>query len=566
MMSKAPFPTRPLASYRAAAARFGQDENGSLVVFGMIILVLMVMIGGVAVDVMRYEARRTELQNTLDRSTLAAASLTQDLDPTDVVNDYFLKAGILDTLRSVQVTQGLNFRNVDASAVSDTHPLFLHLMDIEDLDAAGRSTAEQRINNVEIMLVLDVSGSMNSNSRLTNLREAAYDFIDTVLAKDTENKISIGIVPFNGQVNLGQMLSEKFNVVDQNGHEVAGKRVVTCVDLPAESYNSLAISRTEPLSETANVDTYSGSGTQSPSNSNKWCPVLSGDGNVVQMPHQDKVKLNGAIARLTGIGATSINAGMKWAVALLDPSMQGLYAELINDNEMPATLTTRPLAYRADDAMKVIVLMSDGEHFKEERVNTSAYPNNTNYKSGPSTIWKHATAGYSVFHYERVNQTSPTTVCNSRPYYVFATNSWQSRPYNGTAPGGSACYDPTKTAVDYGVPNWTWPEVWKTFNMQYVAANFYAAPLGQSTSTWTNRFRSQTQTGDMDDQLQSICTLAKEEGTLIYGIAFEAPANGQTQIKECASSVAHYFNASGLQISSAFSAIANNISQLRLTQ
>ena len=69
--------------------------------------------------------------------------------------------------------------------------------------------------------------------------------------------------------------------------------------------------------------------------------------------------------------------------------------------------------------------------------------------------------------------------------------------------------------------------------------------------------------------MQSICTLAKAQNVIIYGIAFEATTIGQTQIRNCSTdgeNGSHYFNAQGLQISTAFSAIANNISQLRLTQ
>ena len=70
----------------------------------------------------------------------------------------------------------------------------------------------------------------------------------------------------------------------------------------------------------------------------------------------------------------------------------------------------------------------------------------------------------------------------------------------------------------------------------------------------------------MDSQLQQTCAFAKASGVIVYGIAFEAPTTGQTQIRNCASSTAHYFNASGLQIQTAFQEIAANISQLRLTQ
>ena len=70
----------------------------------------------------------------------------------------------------------------------------------------------------------------------------------------------------------------------------------------------------------------------------------------------------------------------------------------------------------------------------------------------------------------------------------------------------------------------------------------------------------------LDSQLATICNLSKNAGVTIYGIAFEAPTNGQAAISNCASSPAHYFNAQGLQIKTAFRTIASNISQLRLTQ
>ena len=70
----------------------------------------------------------------------------------------------------------------------------------------------------------------------------------------------------------------------------------------------------------------------------------------------------------------------------------------------------------------------------------------------------------------------------------------------------------------------------------------------------------------MNTQLQLSCSQAKAKGVIVYGIAFEAPSGGQTQIRNCSTSAAHYFNATGIQINTAFKSIANNISQLRLTQ
>ena len=164
-----------LNAIKTHAIRFQRDESGTLIIFGLILFVLMVMMGGFAVDLMRYENTRTNLQNTLDRSVLAAAALTQKRNPNAVVRDYMLKAGLKDQLSSVQVTEALNSRTVGAVGVADTHPLFLHMLGIDRFDAKGRSQAQQTITNVEIVLVLDISGSMSRNNGSSSLRVLPSD-------------------------------------------------------------------------------------------------------------------------------------------------------------------------------------------------------------------------------------------------------------------------------------------------------------------------------------------------------------------------------------------------------
>ncbi len=542
-----------------------------MTIFALMFLMLMIMMGGIAVDLMRFEARRTALQNTLDRSTLAAASLTQVRDPAAVVSDYFRKAGMSSYLRSVTVTRGLNFRNVQADAAAETNPMFMTIMGITSFVAFGASDAEQRINNVEIMLVLDVSGSMATNSKLVNLKTAANAFVTSVLTNDVEHKISIGIVPFNGQVNLGPTLRGRFTMADQNGLTggTAVQAGVDCVDLPTSVYSSYAIPTTTALSMTTNVDTYSGSGTSTPREANKWCPTVNGavyyagnppgsGGNIVRLPQQDIATLQGYINGLVAVGATSINAGMKWGITLLDPSVQPIYTASITAGTMPATMATRPLDYGAKDAMKVIVLMTDGENFAEERVNTA-------YKTGMSPLWQATSdSRWSIFHASKVNSSSLSNLCNSRPFWVPHLSAWHSRAWNGTTPLNTDCYDPIAAVT--GTTNRSWPDVWSRLGMQYVAQYFYASPGMATFTNQMNLFRTQTATTTMDTQMQSACTAAKAAGVIVYGIAFEAPSNGQTQILNCATSSAHYFDASGMQISTAFAAIANNISQLRLTQ
>lgn len=543
---------------------FRQEERGSLTVFSLSLFMAMIMIGGLAVDVMRYETIRTNLQNTLDRSTLAAASLTQELDAESVVNDYFTKAGLIQYLTNVDVSEGLNFREVTADATADTKPIFLRMVGVDAMDATGHSKAEQRVTNVEILLVLDVSGSMASNSKLTNLKSAANEFVNTVLSSDAEGRISIALVPFNGQVNLGTTLAGKYNLTNP-----PGVTNMNCVDLPSSTYTALSLSTSTAMPMTANADSYSTTNQTtsyvSPSDSNYgvpvaanlWCPASNA--NIVRLPSKSISGLQSAINGLNAIGATSINAGMRWGSALLDPGSRTMFTQLISAGAIPNDFSGRPYDYTDDDAMKVVVLMTDGEHFPEERINTS-------YKSGNSPIYKSTGDG----NYSIQFATGRPAAAGTNQYWV---------PHLCTS---NNCKNGTNTAEAWrataynsggGVVVQTWPQIWANMRTSYVAWQFYARALGTSSTTRTTaynnamtNFRTQTETSSMDSQLQSMCTAIKNKGVTIYGIAFEAPSGGQTQIAACASSQAHYFNATGLQIKTAFRAIASNISQLRLTQ
>lgn len=542
------------------AHRFASDQDGSLTLFALCLFLLMVMMGGLAVDLMRYESTRTTLQNTLDRATLASASLTQTLDPAEVVTDYFTKAGVKKFLKGVTVSEGLNYRNVVADAAAATQPFFLHMIGIKELDAEGHSMAEQRVNNVEIMLVLDVSGSMLTNSRLVNLKTAAREFVDTVLSSDSEHKISVGLVPFNGQVNIGPDLRAKYTALTDD----PGVSNVNCVELPAASFASTALPTNTAAAMTSHADTYSitnqttsyvnytdssyAIGYHSTQNAlNAWCPPVAG--NIVRLPSQSITDLQGQISGLSAVGATSINAGLKWGLALLDPSAQNMFTQFMGAGKMPNTLTGRPFEFTDPESMKVIVLMTDGEHFAEERVKPA-------YKTGTSPIFRSNVDGnYSI----RFTSGRPPAA-GANEYWVPHLGNWRAAAWSNAGNTG------TSTAQ-------TWPQVWGAMRLQYVAWQFYGRALGTNNTTRVSNFntamsnfREQTPTATMDSQLQSICSLAKTNGVIVYGIAFEAPTNGQTQIRNCSTSAAHYFNASGLQIRTAFRSIASNISQLRLTQ
>jgi Flp pilus assembly protein TadG len=546
-----PLSQAPLARFAVnRLSRFHRDETGAVLVLTLCLFLLMLMMGGVAIDFMRYERSRTALQNTLDRCTLMAASLDQKLAPQSVVEDCMAKAGMSSDIDKITVTDSFNNREVKSLGTVDTNPFFLHLIGINKFDARALSVANQSITNVEIAMVLDVSGSMQG-TKIANLKTAANEFVSTMLRGDTENRVSISLVPYNGQVNLGPELRGQFNATDNPN--VAN---MNCIDLPASVYTASAMSQTLAMPMSGNVDTFTYSDSYAngqmpagyadvtnswtqPQPNNRWCPPIAG--NVVRPMSNSIGTLQGYINGLTAVGATSINAGVKWGLTLLDPASRGIITQMSAQGLVPAVLRGRPFDYDDPATIKVIIVMTDGKHFAEERLNDG-------FRTGLSPIWRSGNGRYSRY--------DPTHI-GSNKYWIPESNSWANAAYNG---GGTAVQQ-------------TWEQVWARQNAAWVAWQLYArarassfsAQLGQYT-TAINQIRTRTQTTDMDAQLQQICTLAKSNRVIVYGIAFEAEADGQTQIANCASSPAHYFNAQGLEITTAFRTIASNLSQLKLTQ
>jgi hypothetical protein len=157
---------------------------------------------------------------------------------------------------------------------------------------------------------------------------------------------------------------------------------------------------------------------------------------------------------------------------------------------------------------------------------------------------------------------------------------WRASAYDGTFDEDTDGSGPdTDTDGTRAVTRLAWHEVWSSARMSWVAWQLYARAScpqdSNSTSntcrnnaynTWMARFIGSTDVSVMNSTLQQSCRQAREHGVVIYGIAFEAPANGQKEIFNCSSSPAHYYNAQGLQIQTAFRSIAAQINALRLVQ
>ena len=519
-----------------ALHRFAKSEEGAMIMLGLIFFTLMVMMGGLAVDMMRFETTRTQLQQTTDRAVLAAASMRQTVDPDVVVRDYFTKAGLIDNLKTVNVVKSLNSRQVQVYAQADLQPFFMQMMGVTSLKAPANSSATEKITDVEISMVLDISGSMNTNSKIANLRNAAKEFVDTIFASAQPDRTTISIIPYSMQVNLGDKLSSVYNM----------PRVQTqsyCADLPDTSYTATNISQTTLIQQTGHFDAQTGSGTRAPSSY-----VCNTSANLTVTPFTDDVTyLKSRIGLLVAGGNTSIDLGMKWGTALLDPAGQGVVTSLIANGTVSSRFAGRPLDPATRDVLKVVILMTDGE-------NTDQYALKDPYQSGTSNIYKRNSDNKLASYYDRSGTTSDYYSPDDYDAVKKTYGVWYTQPFNSSS----------------GWTQLTWPQVWATATVNYVAQTLFATPRAQTYSTWQGNFRTAANKATKDARLHNICVAAKAKGITVFSIGFADSAgqqvSGKAQLLDCASVPGNYYDVAGLEISTAFRSIASQISNLRLTQ
>lgn len=537
--------------YRAKFHGFLREEDGVLAKPMIVTFLAMLAVGGIGVDLMRMERDRTVLQYTLDRAVLAAADLDQPQEPEAVVQDYLSKAGLSQYYSDPVVGRGLGYKSVESTINTDFQAHLLKFAGGGDIPLYANSRAEEAIGSVEISMVLDISGSMNSNNRLTNLKSAAHTFVDQITSNTDVSNLSISIIPYATQVNAGEALLSKYpNVTQEHNYSF-------CVNFIKDQFSKHTLDRFEVMERTAHFDTFTYSENMI---DRPVCPTR--DGSAILPFTNNPAVLHDYIDRLTAYGNTSIDIGMKWGSALLDPTARSVVNDLISDGDIDPVFHNRPTDY-GGDTLKIIILMSDGQ-------NTNQYMLNPSRRDGMSDVWYNQEAANSelISIYDDDDEIGVYSIFHSngeKNYYWPHMDRWEDHPY------GSGSYEPCEgcePVVEEGgesLKRLKYQELHAQVSLAHIADYLYEF----SSSAWADWFQAGRYFHNRvakDQHTKAICGITKDQGVMIYSIGFEAPSAGIKVLEDCASSPAHFFDVEGLEISEAFTSIATSIRQLRLTQ
>jgi hypothetical protein len=348
--------TPRLSRTRPTFARFVRDEDGQIAVFTLILFFLMVAFSGMAVDMMRHENARTDLQQTLDRAILAAASMKQVRDPDVVVEDYFTKAGMLDYLDTVDFKSDLDSSEVLVTAFVPVQTFFMRLMNVDNLDAGARGKAEEGVSNIEISLVLDISGSMRepdqggTNSQIRKLRASAKSFFNQILTTDAAKTTSINVVPYAGSVNVGPFLFNEFGGVRTHNNS-------SCLELTTADFATAG----PPGPGRAQVPHFMNWTIHAGTMDWGWCPR---DTTSIIVAENDKAKLDAFIDSMRLHDGTATMTGMKYGLMLLNPALRPTFGRMADAGLISDDFDDRPKDWSTSvgsDVQKYLIVMTDGQ-------------------------------------------------------------------------------------------------------------------------------------------------------------------------------------------------------------
>ncbi|MGP9789935.1 pilus assembly protein TadG-related protein [Roseinatronobacter sp. NSM] len=332
-------------------AIFQRAEDGAILIFGLFAFVIMLLVGGVAVDMMRYEAHRVHMQGTADRAVLAAAMLRENPanpDPADVVQAYFDAEGLGDHVRGRITVQdsAATGRTVSVAPEGNMDTFFLRWSGVNRLNMATPATASEGLAEVdiEIVMVLDVSGSMMDVGRMDNLRSAAIDFVEEMLGDSQNGNVAITFVPYSTEVIMPAGTLGYFNNL---ADPLSGSmHNAFCIDF--QSWDSVTDTINAPMIR-------------------RNCVLSSNTSYLInEMPIRPYVRdVTTATNIINALGpnwGTSIDLGVRAGAMFFDPTLRPVINHLVDSGEVDSIFANRPHDWDRPATVRAMILMTDGEN------------------------------------------------------------------------------------------------------------------------------------------------------------------------------------------------------------
>ncbi len=194
-------------AWRLRLRAFARDAKGNVAILFGVALIPMLIGVGVAVDYGRALIIRNRMADAADAAALAIGSWpNQTQDQLKTRAQQFFNANYppstLGTVGALDVQ--FSGDNIFVTVKGTMQTTFMKLANIDSLNVGASTTIAKKERNIELVLVLDTTGSMGSGGKLSAMKSAAKKMVATLFdGQSTSTTLKIGVVPFAAAVNVG---------------------------------------------------------------------------------------------------------------------------------------------------------------------------------------------------------------------------------------------------------------------------------------------------------------------------------------------------------------------------
>ena len=192
---------------------FARDSRGNVAVIAALTIIPILCVAGIAIDVQMTVTQKNKIQAIIDSAVIAGSKAMQAGQTEDqirvMVGDYvsalvkMQENGLTCSAPELVFKEGT--QDIEAGINCSQKTTLSQLMHRDKFDFHVSSGTTYGVGNVDVAFIFDVSGSMNSNNRLENLKTSAKTAFDELLPDDREldGTVRIALTTYNSNVNAG---------------------------------------------------------------------------------------------------------------------------------------------------------------------------------------------------------------------------------------------------------------------------------------------------------------------------------------------------------------------------
>jgi len=204
-------------------SRYIREKTGAIAILFAILVPVLLGVAGMSLDYSQAYLVKQRLAQALDAAALAAvASSTDEQEITQRVKEFFDVNYPKEKLGfTFEPYVQINGEEVVVYGYARYDTMFLAVLGVDSIDVTSSTTVLREVQGIEVVLVMDNTGSMGSNDNIGALRTAASNFVYIMYGIDTEageaadpsaldtmatrekEYIKIGLVPYAATVNVG---------------------------------------------------------------------------------------------------------------------------------------------------------------------------------------------------------------------------------------------------------------------------------------------------------------------------------------------------------------------------